>query len=68
MSNSNLNSSAATSQNLSSNNTRNIPHYSDKGQSPDSYYAPSRNPKPDRPTLKNDIQVEICVVGGGYRD
>ena len=49
-----------------SNNTRNIPHYSDNGQYPDSYYAASRNPKPDRPTLKNDIQVEICVVGGGF--
>ena len=49
-----------------SNNTRNIPHYSDKGQYPDSYYAASRNPKPDRPTLENDIQVEICVVGGGF--
>ena len=66
-SNGNLNSNAATNQKLSSNNTRNIPHYSDKGQYPDSYYAASRNPKPDRPTLKNDIQVEICVVGGGYR-
>ncbi|MGP4952265.1 NAD(P)/FAD-dependent oxidoreductase [Psychrobacter sp. T6-1] len=49
-----------------SNNTRNIPHYSDKGKYPDSYYAASRNPKPDRPTLKDDIQAEICVVGGGY--
>ncbi|MEL0621458.1 gamma-glutamylputrescine oxidoreductase, partial [Psychrobacter proteolyticus] len=49
-----------------SNNTRNIPHYSDKGQYTDIYYAASRNPKPDRTTLKNDIQVEICVVGCGY--
>ena len=43
-----------------SNNTRDIPHYSDKGQYPDSYYAASRNPKPDRQTLKNDIQVEFA--------
>lgn len=54
------------SDNNLSNNSRNIPHYSDKGQYPDSYYAASRNPKPDRPTLKNDIHAEICVVGGGY--
>ena len=65
-SSSNLNGNTATNQNQPSNNTRNIPHYSDKGQYPDSYYAASRNPKPNRPTLKNDIQVEICVVGGGY--
>ena len=65
-SSSNLNGNTPTNQNQPSNNTRNIPHYSDKGQYPDSYYAASRNPKPDRPTLKNDIQVEICVVGGGY--
>lgn len=48
------------------NNKRNIPHYSDQGQYPDSYYAASRNPKPDRPTLKQDISCEICIVGGGY--
>lgn len=51
---------------VKNNNSRNIPHYSDKGQYPDSYYAASRNPKPERPTLKNDIQAEICIVGGGY--
>lgn len=48
------------------NNKRNIPHYSDQGQYPDSYYAASRNQKPDRPALKDDITCEVCVVGGGY--
>ena len=41
-----------------SNNTRDIPHYSDKGQYPDSYYAASRNPKPDRPTLKMTFKLK----------
>lgn len=57
--NTNMNSSV-------NNNKRQIPHYSDHGTYPDSYYAASRNPKPDRPTLKDDIVTEICVVGGGY--
>lgn len=47
-------------------NPRNIPHYSDNGQYPDSYYAASRNEAPNRPTLENDIDCEICVIGGGY--
>jgi gamma-glutamylputrescine oxidase len=63
---SNSNASSLSTQNPSSNNKRNITHYSEQGQYPDSYYAASRNAKPDRPTLKNDIQAEICVVGGGY--
>ncbi|WP_228730560.1 NAD(P)/FAD-dependent oxidoreductase [Psychrobacter sp. TAE2020] len=66
MSNNTLPNDALTNNTLPNNNHRNIPHYSDNGQYPDSYYAASRNPKPDRPTLKNDIQAEICVVGGGY--
>ncbi len=49
-----------------SNNTRNIPHYSDQGQYPDSYYAASANTKPKRPALKESIESEICIVGGGF--
>lgn len=56
----------AANQSPLTNNKRNIPHYSTQGRYPDSYYAASRNPKPDRATLKNDITTEICVVGGGY--
>lgn len=48
------------------NNTRNIPHYSEQGQYPGSYYAASANEKPEYPTLKTSIETEICVVGGGY--
>ncbi len=32
----------------------------------DSYYAASANPAPDRPSLKGDHQIDICVVGAGY--
>jgi gamma-glutamylputrescine oxidase len=31
-----------------------------------SYYAASANPAPDRPALKGDHQIDICVVGAGY--
>ena len=55
-----------TSQPKTDNNHRHIPHYSDNGTYPDSYYAASRNQKPDRPMLTTDITAEICVVGGGY--
>tara|TARA_R110002096_G_scaffold329093_7_gene523248 strand:+ start:11170 stop:12480 length:1311 start_codon:yes stop_codon:yes gene_type:complete len=33
---------------------------------PSSYYAASANPAPDRPSLKGDHQIDICVVGAGY--
>ncbi len=48
------------------NNTRNIPHYSEQGQYPDSYYAASANAKPERPALKDSVETEICIVGGGF--
>lgn len=48
------------------NNQRHIPHYSTQGQYPESYYAASRNDKPERPPLTDDIQTEVCIVGGGY--
>ena len=31
-----------------------------------SYYATSANEQPDYPTLAGDIEVDICVVGGGF--
>ena len=31
----------------------------------DSYYAASANPAPDRPALSGDVDVDVCVVGGG---
>ena len=46
-------------------NPRNVPAYSD-GRYPGSYYAASRNQQTEYPTLENDIQAEICIVGGGY--
>jgi gamma-glutamylputrescine oxidase len=31
-----------------------------------SYYAASANGSPDRPPLKGDRQIDICIVGAGY--
>ena len=31
-----------------------------------SYYAASANEQPDYPTLAGDIEVDVCVVGGGF--
>ncbi len=33
---------------------------------PDSYYAASAHPAPERPALRGEIAPEICIVGGGY--
>ncbi len=43
-----------------------IKHYADNGRYPDSYYAASANPAPQRAALQGSIETEICVVGGGY--
>ncbi len=51
---------------MANNNSRNIPHYSEQGQYPGSYYAASANAKPERPALKESIETEICIVGGGF--
>ncbi len=59
-------SHSLNSRSVHSNNKRNIPHYANNGDYPDSYYAASRNPKPQRPRLETDIRCEICIVGGGY--
>ncbi len=44
---------------MMSNNSRNIPHYSDQGQYPGSYYAASANAKPERPALKDSVETEM---------
>jgi gamma-glutamylputrescine oxidase len=31
----------------------------------DSWYAASANPAPDREPLRDDLEVDVCVVGGG---
>jgi gamma-glutamylputrescine oxidase len=33
---------------------------------PDSYYAATANPAPERPALEGEIAPDICIVGGGY--
>lgn len=33
---------------------------------PDSYYAASANPAPERPALTGEIAPDVCIVGGGY--
>lgn len=32
----------------------------------DSYYAHSRNDQSDRPSLSDHIDVDVCVIGGGF--
>ena len=33
---------------------------------PESYYAASANPVPQRPSLQEEIQTDVCVIGAGY--
>ena len=33
---------------------------------PQSYYAASANPAPERPALQDDIETDVCVIGAGY--
>lgn len=33
---------------------------------PASYYAASANPTPPRPTLQDDVETDVCVIGAGY--
>lgn len=32
----------------------------------DSYYAASRNPRVDYPTLSESVETDVCVIGAGY--
>src|SRR5450830_634274 len=33
---------------------------------PQSYYAASANPVPQRPALQDDVETDVCVIGAGY--
>ncbi|MEM8571863.1 MAG: FAD-binding oxidoreductase [Pseudomonadota bacterium] len=33
---------------------------------PDSYYAASAHPAPERPPLDGDTSADVCIIGGGY--
>ncbi|NNG61444.1 FAD-binding oxidoreductase, partial [Pseudomonas fragi] len=33
---------------------------------PQSYYAASANPVPERPALQEEIETDVCVIGAGY--
>ncbi|KQQ55962.1 gamma-glutamylputrescine oxidoreductase [Pseudomonas sp. Leaf127] len=33
---------------------------------PQSYYAASANPVPERPALQGDIDTDVCIIGAGY--
>ncbi len=33
---------------------------------PQSYYAASANPVPERPPLQDDVETDVCVIGAGY--
>ncbi|MDB6176973.1 FAD-binding oxidoreductase [Paracoccus sp. Z330] len=40
--------------------------YAGDGQHTTSYYAASANPSPERPPLRGNLDIDICVVGAGY--
>jgi gamma-glutamylputrescine oxidase len=40
--------------------------YPGDGRHTGSYYAASANPAPERPPLRGEREVEICVLGAGY--
>ena len=33
---------------------------------PQSYYAASANPVPQRPTLQGEVETDVCIIGAGY--
>ena len=33
---------------------------------PDSYYAATANPAPERPALAGEATADVCVVGAGF--
>lgn len=42
-------------------------HLNDRpGEYPESLYAATRDPAPDRPALAGEIRADACIVGGGY--
>lgn len=40
--------------------------YAGDGSYPDSYYAASANPAPERPSLQGSVDTDVCIVGAGY--
>jgi len=40
--------------------------YAGDGRHTTSYYAASANPSPERPPVRGDVEVDVCVVGAGY--
>lgn len=40
--------------------------YAGNGAYPQSYYAASANPAPERPALEGSAETDICIVGAGY--
>ena len=43
-----------------------INNYAADGSYPDSYYAASANPAPERPALEGVVDTDVCIVGAGY--
>ncbi|SIT17528.1 NAD(P)/FAD-dependent oxidoreductase [Insolitispirillum peregrinum] len=37
-----------------------------QGELPQTYYAATANPTPERPSLKGPVESDICVIGGGF--
>ena len=33
---------------------------------PQSYYAASANPAPQRPALQGEVETDVCIIGAGY--
>ena len=33
---------------------------------PDSWYAASANPSPERPALSESVETDVCIIGAGY--
>ena len=33
---------------------------------PESFYAASANPTPERPALQGEVETDVCVIGAGY--
>ena len=42
------------------------PPYAGDGSHTSSYYAASANPSPERPELRGDHDIDVCIVGAGY--
>lgn len=40
--------------------------YAGDGSYPDSYYAASANPVPERPSLQGSVDTDVCIIGAGY--